>query len=70
MGLHQYLLKTKLDQDLGDKEKTPQSVVLAVELSMASYTKNINNPLITQLVQNKKKAIIEAVLQDSAKAKL
>ena len=67
-GFQHFLEKTKIDEKLADKKLKPLGVLLAVELSLYDYVQDLNNPMMSTMMQMRKPQLIEIILKDSPKA--
>jgi hypothetical protein len=68
LGMDHFVEKTKIDKTLGDQERYPTGVSLAVELALYDYNEYLKQPMMANLMQMRKPEIITAILQDHPEA--
>lgn len=67
-GFNHFVEKTKIGETLGDQEKYPLGVAMAVELALYDYNEYLNNPVMAITMQMRKPAIMQCILKDHPSA--
>jgi hypothetical protein len=64
-GFDNFLKKPEIHKKLACKELYPLDVLMAVELALYDYAKDLDDPMISRIMNMRKPQLLKAILKDS-----